>query len=119
VPQTNIRMDVRGIESTISIIDIQGDVSAAAEQVLTDAYAQANMPGVRVIILNFTDLAYMNSSGIGLLVTLLVRVKRQKQHLLAYGLSAHYRRIFDITRLSDAILLYDTEQDVLGAARAL
>jgi len=119
MPQTNIRMDVRAIDPIISIIDIQGDVSAAAEQVLTDAYAQANAPTTRVIILNFNGLAYMNSSGIGLLVTLLVRVKRQKQHLLAYGLSEHYRHIFEITRLSDAILLYGSEQDVLAAARAL
>src|SRR5436305_9247331 len=70
-------------------------------------------------MLNFTGLAYMNSSGIGLLVTLLIRINRQKQHLLCSGLSEHYKHIFELTRLSDAIKLYDTEPEALAAAQLL
>ena len=43
------------------------------------------------IVLNFTGLEYMNSGGIGLLVTLLVRANRHTQRLLAFGLTDHYR----------------------------
>jgi anti-sigma B factor antagonist len=117
MPQMNVQMDVRTVNTTASIIDIQGDISAAAESVLMEAYTQASTATTRFIILNFTGLSYMNSSGIGLLVTLLVRVKRQKQQLLAYGLSDHYRHIFELTRLNDAIHLYDSEQDVLKATQ--
>ena len=49
----------------------------------------------------------MNSGGIGLLVTLLVRANRQKQRLLAFGLNDHYRQIFELTRLDEAIGIYD------------
>ena len=54
-----------------------------------------------------------------LLVTLLIRVNRQKQRMLTYGLSEHYRNIFEITRLSDAIHIYNTETEALAAARTL
>ena len=43
-----------------------------------DAYARADEPGVRSIVLDFTGLDYMNSGGIGLLVTLLVRAQRAR-----------------------------------------
>ena len=66
--------------------------------------------------LNFTGLEYMNSGGIGLLVTLLVRANRAKQKLLAYGLTEHYRQIFELTRLDEAIGIYDTEAEALAAA---
>ena len=59
------------------------------------------------MILNFTGLEYMNCGGIGLLVTLLVRANRAKQRLLAYGLTEHYRQIFELTRLDEAIGIYD------------
>jgi anti-sigma B factor antagonist len=59
----------------------------------------------------------MNSSGIGLLVTLLIRVNRQKQRLLSYGLSEHYRHIFELTRLSDAIHIFNTEVEALASVR--
>ena len=60
----------------------------------------------------------MNSSGIGLLVTLLIRVNRQKQRLLVYGLSDHYRHIFELTRLNKAIGVYGSEAAAIAAAGA-
>src|SRR3981081_3953274 len=109
MPQANVMMHVRRVSPTTSIIDIEGDVSAFAENVLMDAYPEANTPTTGNILLNFRKLAHMKSSGIGLLVTLLIRVNRQKQQLLSYGLSEHYRHIFELTRLSDAIKTFDSE----------
>lgn len=117
MPQAKVVMNVRKVSPTASIIDIQGDVSAFAEDTLMEASAEASTPTTRAIILNFSGLEYMNSSGIGLLVTLLIRVNRQKQHLMAFGLSDHYRRIFELTRLNEAIGIYDSEADVLAAAQ--
>jgi anti-sigma B factor antagonist len=114
--QANISMNVRRPNSAAGIIDITGQVTASAEAALMDAYTQASDNGARAIILNFTGLDYMNSSGIGLLVTLLIRAQRQKQQLLAYGLNEHYRQIFDLTRLDEAIALYDSEANALAAA---
>jgi anti-sigma B factor antagonist len=111
MPETSIKMDVRNASSTASIIDIHGDMTAAAEDILMQAYAEANTPTTRTIILNFSDLDYMNSSGIGLLVTLLIRVNRQKQQLRAYGLSEHYVHIFELTRLNEAIGICNTEEE--------
>jgi anti-sigma B factor antagonist len=116
MPQANVVMNTRRLSPTTSIIDIEGEVSAFAEQVLMEAYSEANTPTTRTIILNFDKLEYMNSSGIGLIVTLLIRVNRQKQRLLACGLSEHYRHIFELTRLSDAIKIYDTEAAALSVA---
>jgi anti-sigma B factor antagonist len=67
------------------------------------AYTEATAAGAQAVILNFSGLEYMNSSGIGLLVTMLIRTQRQKQRLLACGLSDHYRQIFDLTQLDKAI----------------
>lgn len=107
---------VRRANAQICFIDIRGDVTGAAEEALTQAYADAGTPTTRVIILDFSGLTYMNSIGIGLLVTLLIRMNRQKQFLLAYGLSDHYRRIFQLTRLDEAIGIFPTEAEALIAA---
>jgi anti-sigma B factor antagonist len=116
MPQANVVMHTRNITPTASIIDIQGDISAFAEQELMRAYNKASTPSTRTIILNFSGLEYMNSSGIGLIVTLLIRMNRQKQRMLAYGLSDHYQHIFELTRLNDAIKIFDSEAAALAAA---
>lgn len=115
--KANVTVTVRkaGNNNNTSIIDIQGEINAFAENVLMDAYTQATSEGAANIILNFSGLDYMNSSGIGLLVTLLIRANRQKQRLMACGLSEHYRQIFELTRLNEAIAIYLSEEDALAA----
>jgi anti-sigma B factor antagonist len=115
MPQAQVKMNVRKAAENAAVIDIEGELTGFAEGVLMDAYEQASDGGVRGIVLNFEGLEYMNSSGIGLLVTLLIRVNREKQKLLTYGLSEHYRSIFEITRLDDAIEIHDTEDGALAA----
>jgi anti-sigma B factor antagonist len=117
MPEAATRFEVREPSARTRVIDIQGDITAASEDVLMEAYGRAGAEGVQAIVLSFTGLEYMNSGGIGLLVTLLVRAQRQHQRVLAYGLSEHYRQIFELTRLDEAVSIHDSEADALEAAR--
>lgn len=113
-----VSMDVRQVGGGVAVVDIRGDVTATCEQPLMAAYEQATAGGTNRLVLNFTGLEYMNSTGIGMLVTLLVRANRQKQQLSAYGLTDHYRQIFELTRLDEAISIFDNETSALGHAGA-
>jgi anti-sigma B factor antagonist len=100
-----------------AILRIHGEITGGSEGPLMGAYTAVG-PGVRSVVLDFTDLDYMNSGGIGLLVTLLVRAQRGGQQLLAIGLSEHYREILALTRLDEAIGIHDDEGAALAAASA-
>jgi anti-sigma B factor antagonist len=113
-PQVIVK--VRNVRDGVSVIDIKGEVTGFAEETLSDAYNQACAGATRAVILNFTGLDYMNSSGIGLLVTLLIRAQRMKHRLMACGLSEHYRQIFELTRLNEAIAIYPSEKEAVAAA---
>ncbi len=110
-----VTMTVRKINQNASIVDIQGEISGFAEDALMDAYTQASNGNTQAILLNFSELEYMNSSGIGLLVTLLIRIQRQKQRLIVFGMSDHYKQIFELTRLNEAIGIYANEAEALAA----
>jgi len=116
MPVANVTMNVRSAGQETSVIDIQGEMTGFAENSLMDAYTQANNGQVNNLILNFNDLDYMNSSGIGLLVTLLIRAQRKDQQVMAVGLNEHYQQIFELTRLDEAIGMYATESEALAAA---
>jgi anti-sigma B factor antagonist len=115
----NLTTQIRNTGPSTCVIDIHGEINAQAEQALMAAYNQACQEQARHIILNFSELSYMNSSGIGLLVTLLIRANRQKQRLLAYGLNEHYRQIFELTRLNEAIAILDGENEAMAALQSL
>jgi len=105
------------IDERTIVIRIRGDVTAASEQPLMAAYGEAG-DKTRVVVLDFSGLEYMNSGGIGLLVTLLVRANRQKQKLHACGLNDHYKQIFELTRLDEAIGIHDSEEAALVATKS-
>ena len=113
--QPNITIKVRNPNGKSGVLEIQGEITPFAESTLMDAHTQASTAGAQAIVLNFSGLEYMNSGGIGLLVTLLIRANRQGQQLFACGLNEHYRHIFELTRLNEAIRICDTEAEALAA----
>ncbi|HEX5827998.1 MAG TPA: STAS domain-containing protein [Candidatus Limnocylindrales bacterium] len=103
-------------DGSIAILRIRGEITGGSEPPIMAAYTEAG--DVRSIVLDFSRLEYMNSGGIGLLVTLLVRTQRAGQKLLAVGLTEHYRQILALTRLDEAIAIHDDETAALAAASA-
>jgi anti-sigma B factor antagonist len=80
-------------------IELRGDIDGAAREALAAAYEQA--AGARALLLDFSAVDYINSTGIALIVGLLARARADARKISARGLSPHYREIFEITRLSD------------------
>jgi anti-sigma B factor antagonist len=106
---------IREVDNATAIIDIQGEITSEAENTFLDIFDQLLSSTKKNILLNFTGMSYMNSSGIGLLVTLLRRSQSNEQNLLAYGLKDHFRQVFELTQLINIISLYTNEQAALSA----
>jgi anti-anti-sigma factor len=98
--------DVRGIAGG-AVITLCGDIDGSAADVLTAAYERSVAEhDPATVVLDFSPVSYINSTGIALIVSVLARARAQRRKVVATGLSAHYREIFDITRLSDFIELF-------------
>ena len=97
-----------------ALLGVKGALTNAAEADLMASVNALADQGVRTIILDFSQMSYMSSTGIGLLVTLLVRAKRLDLHLAACGLNEHYREIFALTRLEESFAVFDTGEEALA-----
>jgi len=101
-------------ENGAAIIDLQGEINAAAETELNAAYQTADRINPEVVVLNFEQVVYINSTGIALIVGLLAQARKAHRRLVVYGLSEHYQEIFRITRLSDFMQIYSDERSALA-----
>jgi anti-anti-sigma factor len=98
----------------LAIIDLQGDIDGFAEAALNAAYAEAGKDDPAAIVLNFSRVEYINSTGIALIVGLLAKARQSRRRLSTYGLSDHYVEIFHITRLADFMSLFPDEVSALA-----
>ena len=108
--------NVRREQPRAVILDLHGEINGFAEESLNQAYAEAESARPEAILLNFSDVDYMNSTGIALIVSLLARARKQHIPLRACGLSEHYVEIFNITRLADFMGVYGDEESALSGA---
>jgi anti-anti-sigma factor len=94
----------------LAVIDLRGEINAGAEHRLANAYAEAIEEDPATVLLNFSGVGYINSTGIALIVGILARARKERRALVAYGLSEHYQEIFEITRLSDFMRMFPTRR---------
>ncbi len=113
MPARTLEAHVRH-QPAIAIIDLHGEINAFAENVLNVAYVDAESQESAAILLNFSGVDYINSTGIALIVSLLARARKSHRRLLACGLSDHYVEIFQITRLVDFMSVFADEPSALA-----
>ncbi len=98
------------------IIDLQGEINGGVETALNIAFEQAEAEDAQNIILNFSKVDYINSTGIALIVGLLARARKAHRTLTVFGLNEHYTDIFNITRLVDFMNILPDEQSAVNQA---
>ena len=106
--ETQLEIGIR-VEGDMAIIDLQGQINAFAEAALINAYMEASSKDAKSLALNFSDVEYINSTGIALIVSLLAKARKDNQNVIAFGLTDHFQNIFEITRLSDFMQIVPDE----------
>ena len=91
----------------LTVLDLHGDVDGSADEALNSAYQNAIASNPERVQLNFSEVSYINSTGIALIVGLLAEARGSGRTLVATGLTDHYKEIFEITRIADFVTIVD------------
>jgi len=103
------------------ILDLKGDLTREAEGPLLhdDHWQEVLMKPGLCLVLNFTEVSYINSAGIACLIRLTRAVASRSCHTFAYGLTPHYQKLFRMVGLTEYLMIYPDEISVLGRIEAL
>jgi anti-sigma B factor antagonist len=103
------------IDGSIGFLDFPRDVTAQTRETAYTAYNELAHANVEVLGLNFEASDYLNSAGIGLVISLVEEAIQAGRTVYTYGLSSHYRKLFSMVGLTDRIVLVANEADMLEA----
>lgn len=99
-------------EGTLGLIDFPKDVTAQTRETAYGAYNQLARAKVKVVGFNFDSTDYMNSAGIGLIISLVEDATAAGRKVYAYGLGSHYRKLFNMVGLTERLTLVADENEV-------
>ncbi|MFN8457901.1 MAG: STAS domain-containing protein [Anaerolineae bacterium] len=106
--KTNIRY-----QTNVVIIDLVGEINTETELILNGAYTTASSRQTPTIVLNLSEVKYITSGGIAVLLDILGRARQADRQLIVYGLSKHYYEIFRIMHLTDFMKVFPDEAAAL------
>jgi len=103
-------------QNDVTVLHIQGDITAQSEPVINEAYKKAEDQGaVQKILVRFEEDAYINSGGIAVLIQILAHTQKKNQQIGITGLSDHFKKIFNMVGISKFAGIYNTVEDALEA----
>jgi anti-anti-sigma factor len=97
----------------ITVMGIQGDITAFSETKLNEAYRSATERGAVCLLLKIAADAYINSGGIAVLIQILAQTKRNRQMVGITGLSDHFKKIFAMVGITKFATIYPSLEDAL------
>ncbi len=99
----------------VSVIRFEGDISSTSRDAVVGAYQTLPKDKVHIVLLDFTKVDYINSSGIALVIQIMIEASNSGQKVHAFGLSAHFQKVFTMVGITKYAHLFPDQQTALTA----
>ena len=99
----------------VTVLRFEGDIASTSKDAVLGAYQALPKATTRIVLLDFTKVDYINSSGIALVIQMLIEASNSDQKVYAYGLSAHFTKVFTMVGITKYAGLFPTQAEALAA----
>jgi anti-sigma B factor antagonist len=102
-------------EGEVTVIDVEGQLIVGNRQELKQKVLQELENGERRFLIDFEKTGYIDSSGLGVLVSLSKKIREQSGELRLANLNEDLRTLFELTKLDTLFQIADSRQEALSS----
>ena len=99
----------------VAVLRFEGDIASTSKDAVIGTYQALPKETAKLILLDFSKVDYINSSGIALVIQLLIEAANSGQKVSAFGLSAHFTKVFTMVGIPKYASLFPTQAEALAA----
>ena len=99
----------------VEVLRFEGDIASTSREAVLGTYQALPKESVKLILLDFSKVDYINSSGIALVIQLLIEASNAGQKVYAFGLSPHFAKVFTMVGITKYAQLFSSEDEALKA----
>ncbi len=111
------RVTVQEIEhagAPIAILRFEGDITSTSQAAVLGTY-EGLPDAVRSIALDFSKVEYLNSSGIALVIQMMIAAGKRGQKIQTFGLTPHFQKVFTMVGITKYTSLHPDEASACAA----
>ena len=97
-------------------VSIEGEVDLNSSPQLRKAFSDLIDKGMSKIIINFSKVDYIDSSGLATLIEMRQRMSKDQGRICLVEMSDKIKSLFEITKLDKLFTIYRTQQEVVASA---
>lgn len=102
-------------QGDVSIVDIDGQLIVGNRQDLKQKMLEELEGGARKLLVDFSKTGYIDSSGLGVLVSLSKKIREQGGELRLAALNDDLRTLFELTKLDTLFQIAETRAQALAS----
>jgi anti-anti-sigma factor len=107
------RQDAQG--RPVTVLHFSGDISSTSREAVLGTYSGLAQQEHPRIILDFSKVEYLNSSGIALVIQVLIDAGKAGQTIHISGLTAHFQKVFTMVGITRYAPLFADEAAAAAA----
>jgi anti-sigma B factor antagonist len=100
--------------SPIVVLRFGGDITSASQAAVLGTY-QGLPENTKRILLDFSKVEYLNSSGIALVIQMMIAASKHSQTIKTFGLTPHFQKVFTMVGITKYTSLHPDEQTACAA----
>ncbi|HKI99188.1 MAG TPA: STAS domain-containing protein [bacterium] len=106
------------IKDSVCVVSIEGNIALdGVNEAKSYLKPHLDSPDVKGLVMNFEKVNFIDSSGIGLIVSIFKTMQQKEGKFALTNLSKKNEEIFSITRLNKILDIYDSENEALTAMK--
>lgn len=98
---------------SIAVLRFSGDISSASKDSVLGAWQ--NVRGSGPVLLDFSKVDYINSSGIALVIQVLMEADKISQKVAVFGLTPHFQKVFTMVGIAKYAGLFKDEPSAVAS----
>ena len=99
----------------VTVLRFEGDIASTSKEAVLGTYQGLPKETAKLVLLDFTKVDYINSSGIALVIQMLIEAANSGQKVFALGLSPHFTKVFTMVGITKYAGLFPSQPEALAA----
>ena len=95
------------------VLSLQGPLTANNAPIFQNAIRREEP--APTLILDFAEVPYVDSAGLGLLVSAFVSRQKAGRKMILSGINPRVQKLFEITRVQELFLIFSSPEDAIAA----
>ena len=99
----------------VAVLRFEGDIASTSKEAVLGTYQALPKETSKLVLLDFSKVDYINSSGIALVIQMMIEASDSAQKIYAFGLSAHFTKVFTMVGITKYAGLFPTQAEAMAA----